>query len=462
MSGLKTRLLAVFILIFGLGLGYFTFFAGQAIDVKFPFKLGLDLSGGTHLIYKADVSLVASGEVGDAMDALRDVIERRVNLFGVTEPIVQVEQASNILAGGKKEERLIVELPGVTDVDKAINMIGQTPLLEFKLERPDSPEKAELMRQIEEALDAEARGEAPPADFALDTNVFFEPTDLTGRYLKKATLSFDQISGESRVVIDFTKEGKEIFSNITRDHVGNTLAIFLDGSPVSLPVIREEITGGSAEISGRFTPEEAKLLVGRLNSGALPVPIELLSSQTIGPTLGAETLGAGIRAGLFGLLAVMVFMVFWYRVPGVVASLALIIYALMNLVIFKLVGVTLTAAGIAGFILSLGMAVDGNILIFERMKEELRSGKNLHDAIRDGFARAWAAIWDGNVTAIISAAILFWFGTSLVEGFALTFGLGVVLSMVSSITVSRIFLYAVAPKETGEGGGLLFKSGISR
>src|SRR3989344_6458732 len=430
MSGLKTRLLAVFILILGLGLGYFTFFAGQAIDAKFPFKLGLDLSGGTHLIYKADVSLVASGEVGDAMDALSDVIERRVNLFGVTEPIVQVEQASNILAGGKKEERLIVELPGVTDVDKAINMIGQTPLLEFKLERPDSPEKAELMRQIEDALDAEARGEAL-TDFALDTNVFFEPTDLTGRYLKKATLSFDQISGESRVIIDFTKEGKDIFSNITRDHVGNTLAIFLDGSPVSLPVIREEITGGSAEISGRFTPEEAKLLVGRLNSGALPVPIELLSSQTIVPTLGAETLGAGIRAGLFGLLAVMVFMVFWYRVPGVVASLALIIYALMNLVIFKLVGVTLTAAGIAGFILSLGMAVDGNILIFERMKEELRSGKNFHDAIRDGFARAWAAIWDGNVTAIISAAILFWFGTSLVEGFALTFGLGVILSMVS-------------------------------
>jgi len=461
MSGLKTRLLAVFILILGLGLGYFTFFAGQAIDAKFPFKLGLDLSGGTHLIYKADVSLVASGEVGDAMDALRDVIERRVNLFGVTEPIVQVEQASNILAGGKKEERLIVELPGVTDVDKAINMIGQTPLLEFKLERPDSPEKAELMRQIEDALDAEARGEAL-TDFALDTNVFFEPTDLTGRYLKKATLSFDQISGESRVIIDFTKEGKDIFSDITREHVGRTLAIFLDGSPVSLPVIREEITGGSAEISGRFTPEEAKLLVGRLNSGALPVPIELLSSQTIGPTLGAETLGAGIRAGLFGLLAVMVFMIFWYRVPGVVASLALIIYALMNLVIFKLIGVTLTAAGIAGFILSLGMAVDGNILIFERMKEELRSGKNLRDAIRDGFARAWAAIWDGNVTAIISAAILFWFGTSLVEGFALTFGLGVILSMVSSITVSRIFLYAVAPNVTGEGGGLLFKSGISK
>ena len=461
MSGLKTRLLAVFILILGLGLGYFTFFAGQAIDAKFPFKLGLDLSGGTHLIYKADVSLVASGDVGDAMDALRDVIERRVNLFGVTEPIVQVEQASNILAGGKKEERLIVELPGVTDVDKAINMIGQTPLLEFKLERPDSPEKAELMRQIEDALDAEARGEAL-TDFALDTNVFFEPTDLTGRYLKKATLSFDQISGESRVIIDFTKEGKDIFSDITREHVGRTLAIFLDGSPVSLPVIREEITGGSAEISGRFTPEEAKLLVGRLNSGALPVPIELLSSQTIGPTLGAETLGAGIRAGLFGLLAVMVFMIFWYRVPGVVASLALIIYALMNLVIFKLIGVTLTAAGIAGFILSLGMAVDGNILIFERMKEELRSGKNLRDAIRDGFARAWAAIWDGNVTAIISAAILFWFGTSLVEGFALTFGLGVILSMVSSITVSRIFLYAVAPNVTGEGGGLLFKSGISK
>ncbi|HEY4486740.1 MAG TPA: protein translocase subunit SecD [Candidatus Paceibacterota bacterium] len=460
MSGLKIRLLAVFILIVGLGLGYVTFFAGQVVDAKFPFKLGLDLSGGTHLIYKADVSLVASGEVGDAMDALRDVIERRVNLFGVTEPIVQVEQVSSVLSGGK-EERLIVELPGVTDVDKAISMIGQTPLLEFKLERPDSPERQELMRKIEGALDAEARGEMP-ADFALDTDVFFEPTDLTGRYLQKATLSFDSISGESRVVIDFTKEGKEIFSQITRENVNRTLAIFLDGSPVSLPTIREEITGGSAEITGNFTPEEAKLLVGRLNSGALPVPIQLLSSQTIGPTLGAETLGAGVKAGLFGLLAVMVFMIFWYRVPGVVASLALVIYALANLVIFKLVGVTLTAAGIAGFILSLGMAVDGNILIFERMKEELRSGKKLHEAIHDGFARAWDAIWDGNVTAIISAAILFWFGTSLVEGFALTFGLGVILSMISSITVSRLFLYAIAPKETGEGRGFFFKSGISK
>jgi len=316
----KIRLVAFLVLLAGLGIGYFNFASEMQRDgvfSRFPFRLGLDLSGGTHLVYRADVSQVAQNEVGDAMEALRDVIERRVNLFGVAEPIVQVEKTLGIISASE-ENRLVVELPGVTDVDRAVQMIGQTPLLEFRLERPDDQEKEALQQAIQGVLEAQARGEEVGLASLSDIDRLYLPTELTGRFLEKAALDFDQITREPRVLLDFDDEGDELFAQITRDNLGKILAIYLDGAPISLPVIREEIRGGRAEITGQFTPQEAKILVGRLNSGALPVPIELLSSQTIGATLGnhwcntrrrssdarcqSRYLGASCRASFYAFL----------------------------------------------------------------------------------------------------------------------------------------------------------------
>jgi protein-export SecD/SecF family membrane protein len=430
----KVRLAAIALLVLGAAIGFFLF-SSERPGAAFPFRFGLDLAGGTHLVYQADTSGVAPGEVDDAMESLRDVIERRVNVFGVSEPLVQVETASAFAVESGK--RLVVELPGVTDVDAAIAAIGQTPLLEFRL------------AQVQEGT----------------TTVEFVPTGLTGALLARASLEFSQgpaggIANTPVVALRFNDEGAKLFEEITRENVGNTLAIFLDGAPISLPVIQEAISGGTATITGQFSPEEARELVRNLNFGALPVPISLLETSTIGPTLGAESLDDGVVAGVFGSLIVMVFMVLWYRVPGLVASLALFLYVLLMLAIFKLIPVTLTAAGIAGFILSIGMAVDANILIFERLKEELRAGKQLRDAIREGFARAWLSIRDSNASSLITGVILFWFGTSLVKGFALTFILGVLVSMLSAITVTRTFLLAISKEKTGPFGKALFKSGF--
>lgn len=430
----RSRIAAVTILVIAVVLGYLVFAGERASEgalSEFKFKLGLDLSGGTHLVYRADTSSIAPNEVSDAMAGLRDVIERRVNLFGVSEPLVQVEKG-RAQTGTGSEERLIVELPGVTDLDQAIALIGATPVLEFK-----------LVKEIE--------GTTTPE---------FVATGLTGRFLKRAALNFQTGVSQPIISIEFNEEGAKLFEEITTANVGKQLAIFLDGAPISVPVINEPISEGKAVISGQFTPEDAKLLVGRLNSGALPVPISLISTQKIGASLGADALAKSVRAGAWGLLLVAVFMIAWYRLPGAVAAVALGVYVIVNLALFKLLGVTLTAPGIAGFILSIGMAVDGNILIFERMKEELTGGKKLQDAIKDGFARAWAAIWDGNITAIFSAIVLFWFGTSLIEGFALTFGIGVIVSMFSSITVSRTFLYAIAPENPKPQTEKLFNSGF--
>ena len=244
-------------------------------------------------------------------------------------------------------------------------------------------------------------------------------------------------------------------------NINKTIAIYLDGSPISQPVVREAITDGNAEISGQFNVADAKELVGRLNSGALPVPIELLSTQTIGASLGESALHSGVRAGLFGIFIVAIFLVFWYRFPGLVAIFALGIYIALMLAVFKLIPVTLTAAGIAGFILSIGMAVDANILIFERMKEELKKGKDVQTAMHDGFERAWTSIRDSNISSMLSAIILFWFGTSLVKGFALTLGLGVMMSMFSAITVTRTFLYAFGTKGSSRTVRFLFGSGMN-
>ncbi|TSC55360.1 MAG: Preprotein translocase subunit SecD, partial [Parcubacteria group bacterium Greene0416_79] len=280
-------------------------------------------------------------------------------------------------------------------------------------------------------------------------------------FLAKSQLVFDQTTGEPLVLLNFNREGETLFAELTKANVGRILAIFLDGAPISTPVVRQEITGGKAQISGGFTPQEAKELVRNLNYGALPVPIELVSTQTIGATLGDEAVKAGIRAGMWSFFIIAAFLVLWYRLPGVVAVVALAFYAALNLALFKLIPVTLTAAGIAAFILSLGMAVDANILIFERLKEELRRGRVLHDAIQEGFHRAWTSIRDSNISSIITAVILYYFAsTAVIKGFALVFFIGVVTSMFTAITASRTLLKAMGARGEGKMSRFLFNSGF--
>lgn len=376
------------------------------------FILGLDLLGGTHLVYEADLSTI-QGNKSDAMDGIRDVIERRVNFFGVSEPLVQIEGSN----------RLIVELAGVKDVNQAIKLIGETPFLEFKEEKTD----------IKTLIDAQAKGQRLNEDP-------FQSTGLSGKHLKSAQLIFDQQVQIPQVSLELNEEGAKLFSDITTRNVGKRVAIYLDGTPISIPTVQEPITSGRAVINGQFTPQEAKLLATRLNSGALPVAIKLVSQQTIGASLGSESLVKSLRAGIWGLFLVAVFMILFYRLPGVVSVIALIIYVLLVLSIYKLLPVTLTLSGIAGFILSLGMAVDANVLIFARMKEELDLQKGLRQSVKDGFSRAWLSIRDSHITTLIGAVILYMFTTSIVKGFALTLGIGVLISLFTAIFVTKSFL----------------------
>ncbi len=411
---------------------------------RFDFKLGLDLSGGTHLVYNIDTSKVAGADTADALTSLKQVIERRVNAFGVGEPIVQTEQGGAL---GQGQYRLVVELPGITDTQEAIKRIGETPQLEFK-----------LVKKGQENNLVDAQG-VPIASSFTDTG-------LTGTYLSKATLQFgngsSQVPSEAVVRADFNPEGAKLFGDITKANVGNQLAIFLDGALLSAPVIQTAITDGTAIISGNFTPEAAREMVRNLNLGALPLPIQLESTQTIGATLGADALRAGLMAGIVGFIALAIFMILWYRLPGVVAVVSLVIYCILMLAIFKLIPVVLTAAGIAGFILSVGLAVDANVLIAERLKEELALGKKSETAIREGFSRAWLAIRDSNIAHIIAAVILFWFSTSLIKGFALVFGLGVLVSMLSAITISRTFMLALGLNADSKAGRFLMRSGLKK
>jgi len=423
------RFLAIFLFLLGVFLVYFNavpFVAQKSFFNRLPFKLGLDLRGGAHLVYKADISSLEGADIDEAMAGLRDVIERRINLFGVAEPVVQVEKR-----GG--EQRLIAELAGVSDINEAIKMIGETPFLEFKTERPVEEKDAILSAQEKQER--------------LNEDPYFVSTELTGRFLKKAAVDFDPTTAQPTVLLEFTDEGKEIFARLTKENIGKRVAIYLDGAPISAPVVREEIKDGKAQISGQFTPKEAKTLIQRLNSGALPVPIELISQQTVGAALGQNVLKKGITAGVAGLIVVALFLIIWYRFPGFIAVAALIIYAGFMLTIFRFIPVTLTAAGIAGFILSIGMAVDANILIFERFKEEKKLGKSLQNALREGFGRAWPSIRDSNISSLITSGLLFWFGASVIKGFALTLGIGVLVSMFSAITVTRTFLLALGISE---------------
>lgn len=428
-------------------------------DADRPFQLGLDLAGGAHLVYEADTSEVDPAEVPELMSVLRDVIERRVNIFGVSEPLVQVESSSFVTE--EPIHRLVVELPGVTDVSEAVAEIGRTPLLEFKLYDEELAAQQETLESLR-SLATSSTSSAPVIDNVrvngelVEDQEPFVATGLTGRYLQSAALEFasaqsGQLSNEPLVSVQFNAEGGQLFGEITRENVGRQLGIFLDEELISAPVINEPIPGGTAIISGGFTPEEARALAQNLNFGALPLPIELQSTQTIGASLGAEVLEKGVEAAVLGLALIVGFMVLWYRLAGVVAAVALFSYISLMLAVFQFVPVTLTAAGLAGFVLSLGIAVDANVLVFERMKEEYRRGAGSRDAAIDGFSRAWSAIRDGNLTSLLSAIILFWFGTSLVKGFALVFGMGIIISMISALLITRTLLIALPNVKRADG-----------
>ncbi len=377
-------------------------------------KLGLDLQGGTHLVYEANLKDIPADATSDAMNSARDVIERRVNAFGVSEPLIQISG----------RERIIIELPGVKDINEAINLIGQTPFLEFREENPNPP-----------SATPNAAGEVQ-----LNVDQVFLPSGLTGKEFKRASLEFDQRTGVPQITLQFDAEGTKKFADITSRNIGKRVAILLDGQILSAPTVQTAITDGRAVITGQFTVVEAKELVTRLNSGALPVPIKLIQQQNVGATLGLASGQKSIAAGLIGFAVIALFMIIYYRLPGFLAVVALSIYVLLSVAVFKLFGITLTLAGIAGFILSVGMAVDANILIFERTKEELRKGKTLDQAVEEGFKRAWLSIRDSNFSSLITTFILGYFGSSIIRGFAITLSIGILLSMFTAIILTRTFL----------------------
>ncbi len=362
-----------------------------------PFQLGLDLQGGAQLIYKADTSQVVGLSAQEAMQSVRSVVERRANMFGVSEPTVQVSNTG-------EEWRLIVELPGVENVNQAIEEIGATPFLEFRTEDPENP------------------GE-------------FESTALNGAHLAGAQLGFDPNTGQPLVELSFNQKGTELFSELTKENIGKPLAVFLDGSPISVPTVQNEITAGRAVITGNFTVEEAKQLAQRMSAGALPVPIELISQRSVGASLGQASLAQSLQAAYWGLAVLALFMLLMYRERGAVALLALGVYIAFVLSIFKLIPVTLTLAGIAGFVLSMGMAVDANVLIFERFRKE----KKLESAFRS----AWPAIRDGSLSTLLVAIIIFFASTSFVKGFGLTLIIGILVSLFTAVFVTRLILQAI-------------------
>ncbi|MDD3032811.1 MAG: protein translocase subunit SecD [Candidatus Pacebacteria bacterium] len=398
------------------------------------FNLGLDLKGGVHLEYEADLSQIDASEKESAMNGLRDVIERRVNIYGVTEPIVQISG----------DDRIVVELPGVESIEDAITWIGETPLLQFLEQRSEEEVKAisDMWTQIE----GKTLEEIQTIDgWEVAFQNPYQETELTGKYLKKAVLSFDQTMMQPIIELEFDDEGSKLFEEITERNIGKTLAIYLDGQPIIgdfyAPRVDEKISGGKAIIQGDSDIEEARTIVQRLNQGALPVPLsEPIVQQKIGPTLGQTSLDNAVKAGVLGFIAVVVFLIFFYRFPGLLASGALILYVLLLFSIIKLTGATLTLAGLGGIILSVGMAIDANILIFSRMKEELENGSDLASSIERGVSRAWPAIRDGNITTLIIAIILYLLGTSFVKAFAFTLIIGILVSMFSAIVATRISL----------------------
>ena len=385
--------------------------------------LGLDLKGGSHLVYEADLSEKdPSQSDDDAMRGVLDKIERRVNAYGVTEPIIQRQG----------HDRILVQLPGVRDIDEAIKLIGQTAELDFR--------EVELDEVGDPVLDEEGR---PKWIEAMAVGSDEQTKQLTGKYLKpNAALILQQQTNEPEVGFEWNEEGAILFEQITKRNLQKPLGIFLDDELISAPTVQAVIKQ-TGVITG-ITIEEGRTLAIQLNSGSLDVPLEVIQEQDVDATLGADSIQKSLIAGGIGLALIVLFMLLYYRVSGLVAVCALAVYGVLLTAIFKLVPITLTLPGIAALILSIGMAVDANVLIFERTKEELRSGRNLGAAVEVGFNRAWPAIRDSNITTFIACAVLYWFGGTLgafmVRGFALTLFIGVALSMFSAIIVTRTFL----------------------
>ena len=394
---------------------------GKKIEINFPLKLGLDLQGGTELVLETQMDKIDSQSRDSALESAKNIIERRVNLYGVSEAVVQTSKLGS-------QRRILVELPGLKDASAAVDMVGKTAQLEFR----------------------EVDKDASPSSLLTFENT--KETGLTGKDLKKSQVTFGSSKNQTgpQVALEFTDEGGKKFAEITKRNVGRPLAVFLDEIPIypfvgSAPIVQQEILGGNAVITGQFSTEQAKNLAIQFNAGALPVPIKVISQHFIGPTLGQESVNKSLAAGVIGLSVVMIYMGVYYGFLGLVADGILVIYTLLILAIFKtglfiLPPVTLTLAGITGFILSIGMAVDANILIFERMKEEIRWGKSKSLALDLGFKRAWSSIWASNVSSLITAFILYWLGTSLIRGFAITLAIGVIVSMFTAVVVTRTFL----------------------
>jgi len=420
----KNRLAAILTLLVIVSMGAAVFDyqpLWQKVSSFGNWNLGLDLAGGSLLTYDIDLSKIAPADQDSVVNGLRDIISNRINPTGVSEQRVYVEKS-----GGTT--RLGIELPGVKDVKDAIAQIGETPFLDF--------------REVVPASNVSSSSSVSSSTVNMaSTTIQFVPTNLNGRYVLNAQLTFDSVTHAPQVEINFNDEGATIFQDITARNVGKPLAIFLDNQLIEMPTVDQEISGGKAVISGgSMTIDEAQKLVERFKNGALSAPINLVDQQTISPDFGQAALNMAVFAGFLGTLAVIIFMIIYYGGLGIFAAFALLMYIAMTLAVFKIIPITMTLSGIAGFILSIGMAVDANILVFERTKEEMKKGLSHYSAIEEGFRRAWTSIRDSNISTMITAAVLFYFTSGFVRGFGLTLFIGVLMSMFSAITITRTML----------------------
>ncbi|NCJ08490.1 protein translocase subunit SecD [Synechococcales cyanobacterium C] len=428
--------------------------AALVVVSQLPARLGLDLRGGAQLTLAVQTTEAVPEITPRVLEAVQSVVEGRINGLGVSEAVVQTSG----------NDQLLVQLPGVSDPEQAERVLGGTAQLEFLAQRPGT----EVQLPIEQRLLAELLLERSQLETAEPVNAqelaeirekvqrqeaeiakLYESTELTGDRLRDAFAQAPAgATGSWRVVVQFDTRGGDLFAQLTRNiaGTGRTLGIFLDERLISAPTVQAQyaetgIVGGTAEISGNFDAQSANDLAIQLRGGALPVPVEIVENRTVGATLGRDSIRRSIYAGLGGLVLVLAFMVFYYRLPGLIADIALCIYALLTYAAFVLVGVTLTLPGIAGFILSIGMAVDANVLIFERTREELQAGKTLYRSIESGFYRAFSSILDSAITTLIACGALIWLGSGLVRGFAITLAIGVCVSIFTAVTCSRTLLF---------------------
>lgn len=431
---------AVYVVVPGTGINFTL--GSLTVNRQFDVSQGLDLQGGLRVLMEADLPEGQTAE-SSSMETARQIVEQRVNGLGVTEPLVQLQGT----------DRIVVELPGIKDPQQAIETVKQTGLLEFVIipagELPPA-EGAEIKTYCPEVtkVDCGNPQKLPPAETAVTTDTVPGQTYvtlMTGAALQTAAVTANPNTGQIEISFQLVSQGTSIFAQHTATNVGNFLAIVLDKRIISAPSINDTIPNGQGQISGNFTRESANQLALQLRYGSLPVPLKVIQSLEVGPTLGQDSVRQSTIAGIIGLSAVALFMILYYRLPGVLAVVALSFYAVITFALFKLIPITLTLPGLAGFILSVGVAVDANILIFERMKEELRNGRRLRNAVDEGFRRAWPSIRDSNISTLITCGILYWFGAafgaSIVKGFALTLALGVFVSLFTAILVTRTLLH---------------------